>query len=93
LVQVRGIREADLRDIFLKNFSIARNVLDAIPVVNGLDIYMFDKGAANRLVRELSKKYVLQVKRTSEDVGMTSRGKMRRRLIYSVKIIGKRKAK
>ncbi len=93
LVQVRG--EIDrVGEVLEKTIEddprITNSLLDIIEQQNGFDVYFYDRGAANKFLRRLSHYFTLSVKRSSEEVGVNSRGKTRHRLVISARIQAKR---
>ncbi|AEM39229.1 NMD3 family protein [Pyrolobus fumarii 1A] len=89
LVQVRGRIDAKLVEVLgriLDSGRVAPWVVDIIEDKRGIDILLRDRGAASRIVSELSKYFVVDVKRSAETVGMTSTGIERRRLTISVRV-------
>ncbi len=90
VVQVRGRldnpRLVEVLGRVLDSERVAPWVVDVIEDKRGVDILLRDRGAANRIVSELSKHFVLEVKRSAETVGITSTGVERRRLAISVRV-------
>ncbi len=92
VVQLRGFKDfveigKEVERIVMRNERVAANLLDIVYAKDGIDLYFYDKSGATRFIKDFSRKYRLVVKRTSEDVGVTSRGKMRRRLIFSARLV------
>ncbi len=89
LVQVRGRMDARLVEVLgrvLDSERVAPWVVDVVEEKRGVDILLRDRGAANRIVSELSRHFVVDVKRSAETVGITSTGVERRRLTISVRV-------
>lgn len=91
LVQLRGLGADSLyniiEEILSKNTSIAQRTIDILDRgKKGLDILFYERGVASRFIRELAKKYIVKAKYTAETVGIQSTGRMRRRLVISVRL-------
>ena len=89
LVQIRGRLEPRVYHVLaevLDSERVAPWVVDVVEDKRGVDILLRDRGAASRIVSELSKHYVLSVKRSAEVVGVTSTGLERKRLTISVRV-------
>jgi len=89
LVQVRGRVTPELVEVLarvLDSDRVAPWVVDVIEGRNGFDILLRDRGAASRIVSEVSKHFVVSVKKSAETVGITSRGLERRRLTISLRV-------
>lgn len=89
LVQVRGRVTPELVEVLgrvLDSSRVAPWVVDIVEDRRGVDILLRDRGAASRIVSELSKHFVVDVKRSAETVGITSTGVERRRLTISVRV-------
>ncbi|HIQ10913.1 MAG TPA: hypothetical protein EYH26_02925 [Pyrodictium sp.] len=94
LVQIRGRIDEELVRVVGKlvegNEQIALSIVDVIEDKNGIDIFLLDRGAASKLVSEISKYYEVDIRRTREIVGVTSTGVTRYRMVYSLRIKGLR---
>ncbi|GEM_PF-1926958 len=90
LVQLRGETPKNLAKIltrlFEKNRQISNSIVDIVELPNGVDIYLLDRGSASKIVSLLKRHYKLSIKKTGEDVTITSTGLNRRRLIISVRL-------
>ena len=89
LVQIRGRMTPELVETLgrvLDSGRVAPWVVDIVEDKRGVDILLRDRGAASRIVSEISKRFVVQVKRSAEVVGVTSTGVERRRLTISVRV-------
>jgi len=88
LLQVRGETPKKLAEILSPvieaSSQIMGSIVDIIEYSNGVDFLLLDRGSASKIVRQLKKHYRLKVYSSGEDVGVTSRGRMRRRLVLSV---------
>ena len=88
LLQLRGETPQRLATLLSpiigKSSQIANSIVDIIEYDNGVDFLLLDRGSASKIVRHLKKHYKVRVQSTGEDVGVTSRGKLRRRLVVSV---------
>ncbi len=69
---------------------ITSSIIDYSETRRGLDLYMDDRGAATRILSLLRRHFNLRVKRSAETVGTTSTGILRRRTVYSVRVLGRR---
>ncbi|NPA04821.1 MAG: hypothetical protein GXO09_01820 [Crenarchaeota archaeon] len=69
---------------------VVGSIVDYAETRRGLDLYMDDKGAASRILSLLRRYFRLRVRRTAETVGTTSTGLLRRRTVYSVRVLGRR---
>ncbi len=90
LLQVRGEMRDKLQEILDRIFSSPRgwiNLVDVVETKDGVDIYLRDRGVAEQIIREIRKHTTVEVKRSSEDVGVTRTGRMRRRLTISLRIL------
>jgi nonsense-mediated mRNA decay protein 3 len=92
LIQIRGAKPAEiasaLEGLLEDDERIRNSIIDIIEYKNGVDMLVLDPGAARRLAKELRKKYILTTRVTGEDVGVTGRGRLRRRTVISVRIKG-----
>ena len=87
LVQIRGKLTRPLARLLANKLDeLGGKVVDVVERGNGVDVFLEDRSAASRLLRELRKHARLRVKYSSEDVGVMSTGKLRRRLVISVRI-------
>ncbi len=87
LVQIRGRLGGEVaRRLAEKLDELGTKVIDVVEKKNGVDILLEDRSAASRLLKELRKYVQVKVKYTGEDVGVTSTGKLRRRLVISVRL-------
>jgi len=95
LVQIRGAPPSRLASalshLLNSNEHVVNNIVDIIELKNGADIFLSDRGSASRIIRELKKMFNVKVIATSEDVGISSKGKMRRRLVYSIRLNDRRR--
>ncbi len=95
LVQLRGVEPrrlaARLSTLFSNDSRVVESVIDIVELRNGADIFLSDRGSASRIIKELRKYFNVRVVTTSEDVGISSRGKLRRRLVYSVRLRERRR--
>ncbi len=88
LMQIRGRMEPELvRALAVKLDELGGKVIDVVEQKHGIDLLLEDRSAASRLLKEL-RKYVrnLRIKYTAEDIGMKSTGRLRRRLVISVRV-------
>ena len=90
LVQLRGESPETLAKLltklFEKNKQISNSIVDIVELPNGVDIYLLDRGSASKIVSLLKRRYRLSIKKTGEDITVTSTGHSRRRLIISVRL-------
>ena len=95
LVQLRGVEPRRLAEklsaLFNSNSHLVESIIDIVELRNGADIFLSDRGSASRIIRELRKHFSVRVVTTGEDVGISSRGKLRRRLVYSVRLRERRR--
>jgi len=95
LLQVRGEtpkRLAELLSPVIEASSqVMGSIVDIIEYSNGVDFLLLDKGSASKIVRQLKKHYRLRVHSSGEDVGVTSRGRLRRRLVLFVHLEERRR--
>ncbi|BEP17619.1 hypothetical protein PYJP_09710 [Pyrofollis japonicus] len=95
VVQLRGMPPRKLAEALSSLFETSRQVvssiIDIVELKNGADIYLSDRGSASKIIKELRKKFEVNILRTSEDVGVSSTGLRRRRMIYSVRLSMKRR--
>ena len=78
------------RILEVKGSKLNLKVIEVKESSEGMDIYLVDKGSARRIVALIKKHFNTNIKTSFEDVGITSKGKMRRRLIYSIHILSSR---
>lgn len=94
LLQIRGITPTELartlRRLLDSSMQMANSIVDVIEYSNGVDFLLLDKGSATKIMRELRKHYKVNVKITSEDVGVTSRGRLRKRTVISLSLLSPR---
>ncbi len=95
LVQIRlsspALRYEVDRILKSKSDKISINVVEVKePKSDLIDFYLADKGSARKLVSLLRKYFNVNIKTSYEDIGITSKGKMRRRIVYSIHVLGKR---
>ncbi len=89
LLQVRGRLTPSLIEVLsraLDSSRVAPWVVDVVEGKNGFDILLRDRGAASRIISEVSKYFVVSVKKSAETVGITSTGVERRRLTISLRV-------
>jgi nonsense-mediated mRNA decay protein 3 len=92
LVRVRGapVRELarSLLPVLDESANVAKSIIDIVEYKNGVDIYLSSKAAASRILRELKRVYrgTLKVDVSAEDVTVDSRGKHRKRVVYTVRV-------
>ncbi len=95
LIQLRGANPkklaTSLSDLFSSDNHVTTSIIDIVELRNGADILLSDRGSASRIIKELRKHFYVKVLATGEDVGVSSRGRMRRRLVYSVRLREKRR--
>lgn len=95
LLQVRGETPKKLAELLSPvieaSNQIMGSIVDIIEYSNGVDFLLLDRGSASKIVRQLKKHYRLRVHSSGEDVGVTSRGRMRRRLVLSVHLEERRR--
>ena len=95
LLQLRGAKPAELakrlEGLLNASEQVLGSIVDVIEYSNGVDIMLLDRGSASKIVRELRKWYRLRVRVTGEDVGVTSRGRLRRRTVMSVSLVSPRR--
>ncbi len=94
LLQLRGAEPSELaralEGLFNRSSQVVGSLVDIVELRNGVDMLLLDRGSASKILRELRKKYRLSVRVTGEDVGTTSTGRLRRRLVISARIKGRR---
>ncbi len=97
LLQIRGIPPTELartlRRLLDSSVQIASSIVDVVEHSNGVDFLLLDRGSATKIIRELKKYYDVNIKITSEDVGVTSRGRLRRRTVISLSLLSSRTRK
>ncbi len=90
VVQVRGANPGEVaravERLLEENDRVRDSIVDIVEYRNGVDLLMLDVGSARRLVKELKKRYIVVTRVTSEDVGVTSTGRLRRRTIIAVRL-------
>ena len=95
LLQLRGARPDELarrlENLFSNSSQVLGSIIDVVEHSNGVDIMLLDRGSASKIVRELRKWYRMRVRVTGEDVGVTSRGRLRRRTVMSVTLVSPRR--
>ncbi|HIP65331.1 MAG TPA: hypothetical protein EYH08_02230 [Pyrodictium sp.] len=95
LVQIRGKIDEELARIVDRiveeNEQIASNLVDIVEDKNGIDVFLLDRGAASKLISEITKYYEASIRKTRELVGVTSSGVTRYRMVYSLRIRGPRR--
>ncbi len=88
VVQLRGrLPPEAARKLAEKLDELSAKVVDVVERDGGVDILLEDRSAASRLLRELRKYAKLKIRYSGEDVGVTSRGRLRRRLVISVRVL------
>jgi nonsense-mediated mRNA decay protein 3 len=89
VVQLRGKLSSELvRRIAKKLDELGGKVIDVVERDKGIDVLLEDRSAASRLLKELRKYARLRIKYSGEDVGVGSTGRLRRRLVISVRVEG-----
>lgn len=95
LLQIRGaspsVLARRLGPLFERSGQVTGSIIDIVELSNGVDILLLDRGSASKILRELRKHYRVRVKVTGEDVGVTSRGRLRRRQVISATLSERRR--
>ncbi len=89
VVQIRGVDPSVINRVIVEELNldnrICRDLIEAIEVAKGIDLYFYTYGAARKIARRIAAKLGnLIVSETYEKAGMRS-GKQRARLYISVK--------
>ncbi|KSW12301.1 hypothetical protein CF15_06020 [Pyrodictium occultum] len=95
LLQVRGEKPAKLAKVLSplleSSRQLANSIVDIVEYGDGVDFLLLDRGSASKIVRQLRKYYRVRLGATGEDVGITSRGRLRRRLVLSLHLLEERR--
>lgn len=95
VVRLRGASPEKIASVLAplleSDARLVNSILDVEEHRQGVDVFLLDKSAHSRIIRELRKRYQVNVKKAAEDVGVDSRGRPRRRLVLMVSLRERRR--